>query len=406
MKNLLLLFLLIVFTSMTMAQDKKVVFVLVDGVPADVLEAVSTPVLDEIAAAGGYTRAYVGGEKGGYSQTPTISAPGYMNMITGVWAHKHNVWGNGIKAPNYHYWNAFRVMKEVAPEKQAAIFSTWLDNRTKLIGESKKEAGGIELDYAFDGFEHDTITYPHKSDRKFIFDIDEHVSKEAAKYIRAEAPDLSWVYLEFTDDIGHMFGDSPEMENAVQQADIQIGRIWDALTYRMQAHKEDWMIVVTTDHGRTAKNGKDHGGQSDRERITWIVTNHKDLNDRFNKQPAITDIMPSVLAHLDVQPPDAVKAEIDGVSFIGDLSVMEPKARVEAGKLKLTWQVAEPEGTVEVYHTGTNRYAHGKKDRYRLLGKVPVAEGRFEVKLKAKEGTHKLLLKAPHNWTNTWLILK
>lgn len=37
---------------------------------------------DEIAAAGGYTRAYVGGQLGGRTQTPTISASGYVNHLT------------------------------------------------------------------------------------------------------------------------------------------------------------------------------------------------------------------------------------------------------------------------------------------------------------------------------------
>src|SRR3546814_13675682 len=42
---------------------KKVVFVIVDGISADVIEKQPTPQLDAIAAEGGYTRAYVGGEK-------------------------------------------------------------------------------------------------------------------------------------------------------------------------------------------------------------------------------------------------------------------------------------------------------------------------------------------------------
>ncbi|HYH55227.1 MAG TPA: alkaline phosphatase family protein, partial [Anseongella sp.] len=48
---------------------KKVVFVIVDGISADVIEKLATPNLDIIAEQGGYTRAYVGGEKGAYSQS-------------------------------------------------------------------------------------------------------------------------------------------------------------------------------------------------------------------------------------------------------------------------------------------------------------------------------------------------
>jgi hypothetical protein len=78
------------------------------------------------------------------------------------------------------------------------------------------------------------------------------------------------------------------------------------------------MIVVTTDHGRDARTGKGHGGQSARERSTWIVTNHPNLDTRFTKgTPFIVDIAPSVLQHLRIAPPPALAKEMDGVSFLG-----------------------------------------------------------------------------------------
>jgi predicted AlkP superfamily pyrophosphatase or phosphodiesterase len=276
---------------------------LIDGVSSDALESVNTPNLDAISNVGGYTRAYVGGLKGAYSQTPTISAPGYNNLITGTWANKHNVWGNSIKDPNYNYWNIFRIVKHHDPSLKTAIFSTWLDNRTKLVGEGLKEAGTIKFDYAFDGFEHDTINFPHKKDDSHFLEIDELVSKETADYILNNGPDLSWVYLEFTDNMGHMYGDSPQFNDAIKKADNQVGRIWNALQKRSKEFDEDWMIVVTTDHGRSADTGMGHGGQSDRERATWIVTNHKDTNEYFTAKLGIVDIVPSILSHLEIDSP-------------------------------------------------------------------------------------------------------
>lgn len=188
----------------------KAVFIILDGVSADILEKVETPALDAIAAAGGYTRAYTGGIKGSYSQSPTISAPGYNHVLTGVWSYKHHVWDNDIKAPNYHYRNIFRIAKEFKPQLKTAIFSTWLDNRTKLIGERLAAAGNIKFDYAFDGFELNEELFPHDKEKQYIRKIDEHVSAEAARYLREHGPDLSWIYLEYTDDAGHRYGDSPE----------------------------------------------------------------------------------------------------------------------------------------------------------------------------------------------------
>jgi phosphopentomutase len=95
-----------------------------------------------------------------------------------------------------------------------------------------------------------------------------------------------------------------------------VGRIWNAVKQR-QALGEEWMIVVTTDHGRDPRTGKGHGLQSTRERTTWIVTNQPALTPRFTTgQSAIVDIAPSILQHLRIAPPSAVAREMEGVSFL------------------------------------------------------------------------------------------
>lgn len=383
--------------------QQKAVMILLDGIPTDVIKRVNTPNMDEIASIGGFTKAHVGGLKGGYSQTPTVSAPGYMNMITGVWAHKHNVRDNAVNDPNYHYWNIFRIAEATDPSLETAIFSTWEDNRTKLIGEGKASAGNILLDYSFDGFELDTTRFPHRADRKFIFEIDELVSKEAARYIEESGPDLSWVYLEFTDDMGHKFGDSQEMDDAVMKADIQVGRIWEAIKKR-EALGEEWMIVITTDHGRSPENGKGHGGQSDRERSTWICTNHGDLNESFYQNPGIVDIVPSILSHIKIDPPEDLKAEIDGVSFVGKTSINQVKAKHDGDQLVISWNPLIPKGKVQILIAETNAFSSGGKDTYRKVAKAPVSEGQASINLDKPSEMYKILLKAPTNWTNVWLV--
>src|SRR5690606_30900974 len=132
MKKLILAVLFAICMTQTYAQNKskKVLFVILDGIPADVLDTVATPNIDKIIEEGGFSSATMGGEIGGYSETPTISAVGYNSLLTGVWANKHNVWDNNIESPNYNYRTIFRLLKESDPTKKTAIFSTWLDNRT------------------------------------------------------------------------------------------------------------------------------------------------------------------------------------------------------------------------------------------------------------------------------------
>lgn len=259
---------------------------------------------------------FVGGTPGEPSESPTVSAVGYNSLLTGTWSNKHNVWDNSVSHPNYDYWDIFRIAKTHDPSLQTAVFSTWLDNRTKLLGDGLEAAGGHKLDYYFDGFEHDTERFPHDLMAQYIRDIDEIVASEAARYVEIEAPDLSWVYLEYSDDVGHRYGDGPEMIAAVQFMDAQIGKIWSAVQYRQQMHNEDWMILITTDHGRDADTGKHHGGQTARERLIWIVTNSKNLNAHFYELPAIVDILPSIARHLRLEIRADIQGHLDGQSFV------------------------------------------------------------------------------------------
>lgn len=397
-----LLPLLLLLSTLTFGQ-RKALLVIVDGIPADVIEKVETPNLNKIAKAGGYHRAFVGGLKGSYSQSPTVSAVGYNHALTGVWSNKHNVWDNDIKEPNYNYWTFFRFARSAKPNLTTAIFSTWEDNRTKLLGEDLSATGNLKLDYTFDGYELDTVRFPHRPDRKFISDIDDFVTEKAVETIRQRGPDVSWVYLEFTDDMGHKFGDSPPFYDAVVKADAQLGKIWSAIEYRQKEFKEEWLIVVTTDHGRDKTTGKNHGGQSERERTGWIATNYAKLNPRFNDNPAIVDIAPSILDFMQVPVPEKQRAEFDGISFIDKVAILDLQATTQNGRVVLTWKSVANEN-VEIFVSETNAFKTGGTDNYLSQGIVSSSKQTFTL---GPEYTGKSFLKisvrAQSNWLNTWV---
>ncbi|MGM0943610.1 MAG: alkaline phosphatase family protein [Bacteroidota bacterium] len=299
------------------AQQKKLIFIILDGIPASELERVDTPNLDQIAVIGGYARAYTGGEKGGNSETPTISAVGYNSLLTGTWANKHNVWDNDIKAPNYSYWSIFRLMRESRPASKLAIFSTWEANRTKLLGEGMRETGNLKLDIVFDGFEKDTLRFPHDSEKEYLNKIDNLVSFEAAHVLKTQSPDLSWVYLEYTDAIGHRYGKSQQFSEAIEIADQQVGKIWEAIQYREKSFGEEWLIWITTDHGRKTPDLKDHGGQSDSEREIWMLTNAKNLNSHFySGNASMVDILPTIVHFLEINTPEEQMKNWDGRTLL------------------------------------------------------------------------------------------
>jgi predicted AlkP superfamily pyrophosphatase or phosphodiesterase len=384
----------------------KAVFIIVDGIPADVIEKLDPPVLKNISKVGGFTRAHVGGGKGTYSETPTISAVGYNSLLTGTWVHKHNVWDNDIAKPNYQYWNIFRIAEQHNPDLKTAIFSTWLDNRTKLVGEGLDSAGNVQLDYHFDSFELDTINYPHDDSAQYIHRIDEAVSSEAGRYIAEHGPDLSWVYLEFTDDMGHRYGDGDKFYNAIKVADQQIGKVWNAIQEREKKFDEDWLIVITTDHGRDTETGKHHGGQSDRERSTWIVTNAKDLNERFKDNPGVVDIMPTIARHLKIEIPEEVEKEMDAVPLTGKIDFADLQAEKKNGKIFLRWKsyTKDKDQKAELFITETNSFKHGTRDEYKKIGDVSIVDEQFSFAA-GESKFYKILLSTPDQHLNAWIVL-
>lgn len=396
-----------IFLNYGQQKQVKTVFVIVDGISADVIEDRPTPNLDAVAKVGGYTRAYMGGEKGGYSQTPTISAVGYNSLLTGTWVNKHNVWDNDIKAPNYNYPTIFKLFREQLPKSRMAVFSTWEDNRTKLIGEGLPETDHLKMDLKFDGYELDTVLFPHDPESDYIRKIDQYVVTKAVETIGEEGPDISWVYLQYTDDMGHRHGDSAPYHKAVQLMDDQIGRIWNALQLRMQRHDEIWQLYITTDHGRDPDTGKHHGGQSDRERLTWIVTNTPGLNTYFKHNPGVVSILPTILRAHNISPSRDQLWELDGIPLIGKISVAEAHAVLEGENINLKWKAFDKKGAVKIWLSTTNNYASGGEDKYILVDRIKTKKEGVAIDVsKWPSNFYKIVIEGKNNSINTWVLKK
>lgn len=395
--------------SFAQAPGNKAIYIIMDGIPTDIIHKASTPNLDRIEKEGVFLNSYVGGERGSYSETPTISANGYATLVTGTWAHKNNIWDNSLNDPNYNYPTLFRLYKDAYPDGKIGIFSTWLDNRTKLLGEGLPATGGIKFDYHFDGLEIDTENYPHDKKSYYIKRIDAEVAMATAKTIYKNGPDLSWVYLQYTDDAGHHYGNSPELYNSITFQDALVGLIYDAVKQREEEFGENWLFVVVTDHGRTPITARHHGGQSDNERHTWMIMNKKDINQyALNYRTAAVDLLPTICGFLDVKIPAETQYELDGISVLKEIDAFDLKGHLSGGKiLELNWNAINKEKDMEaeVLVSFTNNIKVGGKDTYQKIGKVNIKEEKAAIPIKFPKNSDfvKVVLKTPNHTLNYWI---
>jgi hypothetical protein len=187
--------------------------------------------------------------------------------------------------------------------------------------------------------------------------------------------------------------------------DEQVGRIWNAIEYRRQNFNEEWLLIVTTDHGRDSLTGRDHGGQSAREKSGWILTNAKDLNERFTKQRAsIVDIMPTIARFMSVDIPLDDAREVDGVPLIGKLSLTDPSAQLSNRQATIRWNNSDKKGKVKIWVAATNNRKTGGKDDYRLLKQASLKSKVAVIDLKEYSSAfYKIVLEGNNNIVNCWI---
>ncbi len=369
-KTLILGLLLALSLANADAKTRKTLFVIIDGIPAHCIERLKPATITEISKAGGYARAFCGGEVGMYNETPTVSAIGYTNILTGTWMNKHNVKGNSNIEANYNYPTIFRIAKDQPRKVTTAIYSSWTDNRTILLGENKPTTGNLQIDYVFDGYDNDKVRFPDKPGDLHIFDIDAQICSDAAKNIRANAPDLNWVYMWYTDDAFHYNGSGDFTDKSVIAADSLLRQVWEAVKYREKNNDEEWLVIVTTDHGR-GYNGYHHGGQSSWERTVWMSTNLKKRNKEFGRSTlSHVDILPTICEFMNFSVPDETRFELDGISFFGKTDIYDLQALPYDNKAVLTWKFDGTKSPASVYISPTNNKATGQKDVWTKVGDV------------------------------------
>ncbi|MDH3497935.1 MAG: alkaline phosphatase family protein [Gemmatimonadota bacterium] len=258
----------------------KLLIIGIDGVRPDVLAAVPTPHLDSLIAAGTYSdRAQTG--------LPTISGPGWSSMLIGVWPAKHGVLNNDFTTNHYdRYPDLFTRIESVRPELHTFVVADWLPLVTT-------DAGGPLIARA------DSVVVLDGYDLGWAA-ADSQSTAIAAAYLRQAEVDAAFVYLGNPDETSHEAGSiGAEYRAAIALADRHVGELLAALRSRPGYARENWLILVSTDHGRTEAGG--HGGESAEERtIFYLASGPAAVVGTPAETPAIVDVAVTALTHLGI----------------------------------------------------------------------------------------------------------
>ncbi|ANE48916.1 metalloenzyme superfamily [Paenibacillus swuensis] len=261
------------------SSPKKVLVIGIDGLRPDALQAANTPNIDALVSNGSYSW------NAQANSNYTWSATGWSTVHTGVWYGKHGVKDNSWANSNFsQYPPLMNRVEDYNSTLYTASIVHWAPINATLLSGIDKEVN-VSTDTA--------------------------VTTETQKLMQTANPDLTFVHYDDVDHAGHDYGFSPAVPqyiSAIEAIDAKVGTLVNAVTSREQYAQEDWLIILTTDHGG---KGTSHGGSSVEERtIFLIVSGTSAAKGALAAAPNQTDTLITALKHLNV--PIRTEWNLDG----------------------------------------------------------------------------------------------
>ncbi len=266
--------------------ERRVLVVGIDGCRPDALLAADTPHLQALIDEGVLTtEAYAGGALLGNTNQATSSGPGWSSILTGVWRDKHGVFDNSFAGNRFdQHPHFYHRLKQAEPEAFLASIVSWNPIDTSIVAPATTSTSyrtkGIGANYAI---------------------RDEWVRDDAVRLLRDDDPDVLFLHFDQVDGAGHADGFSigvPSYLQAISKVDALLGDVLAAIEARPHRAREEWLVLVTTDHGGL---GTTHGGQSSEEReIFLLASGDTTASLTLKATPGHTAIPPTVFAFLGV----------------------------------------------------------------------------------------------------------
>ena len=207
----------------------KALLIMLDGVRADAIVNACTPNLDRLMAGQwrpGYTCAWSLSGQTVFDANPD-SAPNHSSIATCACAAKHGVQRTGdMKGARFAEWPIWlKRVTDADPSRRALYIFSWKPDEFCSSDPRVRE----------------------------IHSSDEDNARALPKILAAEdAPDATLYFIDLPDHWGHAtrFAPStPTYLNSIQTSDRYIGAALDAIASRKTFDEEDWLIMVTSDHG-------------------------------------------------------------------------------------------------------------------------------------------------------------
>ncbi len=241
--------------------EKKAIVIGYDGCRADILteaQKENSAVLALLDDGARFNLTYCGGVEYPEKNTQdTSTAPGWCSILTGKWADEHGITSNNI-------------IKELEPKTllTSLVEDGKIDSSafiTKWAGHfSRKNATYLaEKEYCEENNLNVSFNKCKNDEDSLSFTLEEIGKKDCADFL--------FVIYEPTDSTGHDVGfsyNNPDYKEAFRIADGYGFETLEAISTRETYDSEDWLVIVTSDHGGI---GTDHGGDSIQERMTFAV---------------------------------------------------------------------------------------------------------------------------------------
>jgi predicted AlkP superfamily pyrophosphatase or phosphodiesterase len=275
-------------SGLTLRPGGHVLVIGVDGVRFDLLGPETTPSVWRLGQSGFLTAVPVD------ETTPTWSGPCWATIATGTGVTGHGITGNDLTGHRLADHPDFVTRATRAGLPTLLAVSAWpplalAEDGGPLFAEATRRefVAAPKSSLAGDA--------RYEAIMRNWDGADEAVTELVAAILAAEAPRVSFVYLGAVDIVGHLTGAGNAYRVAAGAADQRVGRLLAAVWSRPSYEREDWTIVVVTDHGHLDEGG--HGGREPEVTTAWAAAAGPGI--RPGAPPPVTrqdEVAPLVLA--------------------------------------------------------------------------------------------------------------